>query len=256
VDREVYTVTRDGIAVSRAVSEFEAQNTAGHWYWEDGVLTYNPASGELSELDVVVTTPAFAEGKKYRLRVRANGMNSLDEEFTWHWPVRDTVGHIIDIAAPSFLSETQAARDIYFAHGRFIGDLYSTFDDYVFQCTPSLATWSIPIWEAFLGLPSIVSLSTGERRAVIEETVRSNGGLRTEFMDAVAGKAGSYPTVIDNYANYSVVVRLPINGTDPDSEKYRAAAESIISRIKPSGINTSVSYATFIAGTSKAGDAL
>lgn len=256
VDREVVRVTRAGILVPRADSEFDAQNVAGRWFWEDGVLTYNTENGQISDLDVVVTTPAFSEGKKYTLRVRVNGFTVLTEEFTWHWPVRDTVGHIIDTAAPSFLAEVQAARDIYFAHGRFVGDLYSTFDDYSFQCYPSLATWSIPIWEAFLGLPSIISLTTAERRTIIEETVRANGGLRTEFINAVATKAGSSPSVIDDYANYSVVIRLPINGAEPDSEKYRAAAESVISRIKPSGINTSVSYATFIAGISKAGDAL
>jgi hypothetical protein len=256
IDREVVSVIRAGLVIPRASSESEAQTDPGFWFWEDGVLTYNTADGLISDLDVVVTTPAFAEDKKYTLNVRVDGVTVLTEEFTWHWPVRDTVGHIIDTAAPSFLAEVQAARDIYFAQGRFIGDLYSTFDDYAFQCYPSLATWSIPIWEAFLGLPSIISLTTLERRKIIEETIRANGGLRTEFMNAVATKAGTFPSVIDDYANYSVVIRLPINGTEPDSGKYRAAAESVIDRIKPSGINTSVSYATFIAGISKAGDAL
>lgn len=256
VDREVIFVNHDGQRVEKASSFLEVQNISNRWYWEDGVVYYYPISGNPSDSDSVVTTPAFAEGKTYRLQVRVNGVIKVDEEFVWHWPVRDTVGHMVDISAPSFLSEVQTARDIYFAQGRSIGDLYSTFDDYLFQCYPKTATWSIPIWESLLGLPSIVSLSLPERRSLVEETVRGNGGMRTEFMQAVSRQVGSTPTVTDNYANYSSLIRIPLSGTDPESQKYRAAAESVINRIKPSGISVSVSYATFVAGVSKAGDAL
>jgi hypothetical protein len=255
-EREVVEFTHNGERVPQAASLFDVDNTPNRWYWEDGVTYYNPNSGNVSPYDVPITTPAFSEGVRYRLEIRVNGFTVLDEQFVWHWPVRDTVGHIIDIAAPAFLAETQAARDIYFAHGRAIGDIYSAFDDYFFQSYPSLATWSIPIWESLLGLPSIVSLSLSERRSLVEETARGNGGFRAEFMRAIERQVGSMPLISDNYANYSTLIRLPLSGTDPDSAKYRAAAESVIERIKPSGISVSVSYATFISGVSKAGDAL
>lgn len=254
VDREVVYLKRLNQRVTKATSALQVSVMPDLWFWEDGVLYY---SGPTPDSTVIpVTTPAFSEGTQYRVRVRIAGVVMADETFVWHWPVRDVVGHMIEIAAPSFLSEVQAARDIYFAQARTIGDLYSNFDDYIFQCYPSLATWSIPLWESLLGLPSIISLSTQDRRAVIEETVRSNGARRTEFMNAIARQVGAYPSVIDNYSDYSTVIRLPINGSDPDSAKYRSAAEAVIERIKPSGINVSVSYATFIAGVSKAGDAL
>lgn len=253
IDREVVVVKTSSGRVAKAASSLQVSVSPNLWFWEDGILYY---SGPLTSDLVIVTTPAFTEGNAYRVRIRVSGVVVLDESFVWNTTVRDVASHIIDIAAPSFLSEVQAARDIYFAQGRTIADLYATFDDYLMQCYPAHATWSIPIWESLLGLPSIVSLTTQERRAIIEETVKSNGGFRTQLMAAIGRQVGSPPTVIDNYANYSTVIRLPVSGTDPNSAKYRSAAESVISRIKPSGINVSVSYATFIAGVSKAGDAL
>lgn len=256
VDRRVVYVKRNDALVGQESSPSFVDHTPDSWAWDDGILYYRPLSGPPTEFDVVVTTPSFSTGKEYRVRLWADGVEQADETFIWHWPVRNTVAHMIDVSAPSFLKETQAARDIYFAQARAIADIYSCIDDYFFQTFPEYATWSVPLWENFLGLPSLVSLPLSDRRTTIVQTVRGNGGSRDYFFSAIAQQIGSSPSVIDDYLNYATVVRLPISGTSPDAEKYRAAVAAIIDRTKPSGINVSVSYATYIAGVSRAGDAL
>lgn len=257
VDRRVLRITRTGTLVPLEQDAPSVNGTANSWYWEDGILYYHPASGGPNDFDVVVTTPAFSEGNEYTLKIRANGVVQAGESFVWHWPVRNTAAHMVDVSAPSFLKETQAARDIYFAQSRMIADVYSAIDDYLFQTFPEYATWSIPVWENFLGLPSLVSLPLADRRTTIVETIRGNGGARDVFFSAIADQiGGALPSVIDNYSAYSTVVRLPISGTSADAAKYRAAVATLIQRTKPSGINVSVSYATYIAGVSRAGDAL
>ena len=256
-DREVLYLTTQGASlIPKQTSAANVDVTPDSWFWEDGILYYRPLSVGVPS-SVPVTTPSFGESESHRLEIETqSGAVLFDETFTWNWPVRDTVSHLINTAAPSFLSETQAARDIYFAQARAIADIYSIFDDYALQSFPSSATWSVPIWEQFLGLPSLVGLPTQDRATFIEESIRGIGGLRTEFFNALADQIGTQITVTDDYENYNVVVRLNLSGTDPAAAKYRAAAEALISRIKPAGIQTSVSYATFIAGVSRAGDAL
>ncbi len=256
-DREVlYLTTQDASLIPKGTSAANVDETPNSWFWESGIIYYRPLSGE-QPLSVPVTTPAFGESEAHRLEIQTQaGVVLFDETFTWHWPVRDTVSHLVNTTAPSFLSETQAARDIYFSQARAIADLYSTFDDYALQSFPSYATWSVPLWEELLDLPSLVSLSTQERAQVVEESIRGVGGLRTEFFNSLGEQIGTQVTVTDDYGNYNVVFRLNLSGTDPDAAKYRSAAEALVSRIKPAGIQTSVSYATFIAGVARAGDAL
>lgn len=256
-DREVlYLTTQNGDLIPKAANVAAVNTTQNSWFWEDGIIYYRTLSGE-EPTSIPVTTPSFDEGDTVRLEIKTNsGTVLFDETFIWHWPVRDTVSHLIETAAPSFLSETQAARDIYFAQARAIADIYSIFDDYALQSFPSFATWSVPLWEELLDLPSLISLSTQERAGIVEESIRGVGGLRTEFFDALNDQVGTQVAVSDDYANYNVVFRLNLSGTDPAAAKYRSAAEALISRIKPAGIQTSVSYATFISGVSRAGDAL
>jgi len=256
-DREVLYLTNPSRSlIPKASSAAAVDTTPNSWFWEDGVIYFHPLGDSVSG-EVPVTTPSFAESESVRLEIQTAGGDVLfDETFVWNWPVRDIVSHMIDTAAPSFLSDTQAARDIYFAQARAIGDIYSIYDDYALQSFPSQATWAVPVWEQFLGLPSLVSLSTQERSQIIEESIRGVGGLRTEFFKSLNEQVGSSIVVTDNYSTYNVVFRLNLSGTDADAAKYRSAAESLISRIKPAGIQTSVSYATFVSGVSRAGDAL
>lgn len=255
--REVlYLTTQAASLIPKQTSIANVDATPNSWFWEDGIVYYRPLVGEQPN-SVPVTTPSFGEGESHRLEIQTqSGAVLFDETFSWNWPVRDTVSHLIDTTAPSFLSETQAARDIYFAQARAIADIYSIFDDYALQSFPSSATWSVPLWEELLDLPSLVSLSTQERARIVEESIRGVGGLRTEFFDALDDQIGTQVTVTDDYGNYNVVFRLNLSGTDPAAAKYRSAAEALIARIKPAGIQTSVSYATFISGISRAGDAL
>lgn len=256
-DREVlYLTTSTRSLITKAASAAAVDSTPDSWFWESGTLYYHPNASEISG-EVAVTTPSFAEDESVRLEIQTYGGDVLfDETFVWHWPVRDVVGHMTDIAAPSFLSQTQAARDIYFAQARAIADVFSIYDDYALQAFPSYATWAVPVWEEVLGLPSLVSLSTQERSSIIESSIRGVGGLRTELFAAMSNQVDTGYTVTDNYSTYNVVFRLNLSGTDAAAAKYRSAAESLLSRIKPSGVQTSVSYATFIAGISTAGDAL
>lgn len=261
VYRPVVYVTRSGAFVDE-VAFGSVGSTDGSWSQDGDTIRYRPVDGAAPDESVsVVIMPSYEEGRAYSLTVRALSGSTyttlLEEEFTWTLVTRDVSGHMMDVVAPSYIGQMQVARDIMFAQGMMVADAYSVFDDYMQQGYAATATWSIPIWESLLGLPSIATLDTASRRAAIAEVVRNGRGLRPDFFAAVES-AISTPgvTVTDTYSNYRVDVRLPLSGTSSADADIRASAESVISRLKPAGVEVIVGYSTFLADISQAGDPL
>ena len=259
VYRPVEYITRVGALVAN-VAFGSVASTLGSWAQSGDTIRYRPVDGVAPSDDVVlVIAPAFDDGQTYTLEVRADVSGSYttlaSETFTWTLPTRDVSGHMMDVVAPSYVGQMQTARDLMYAQGRAIGDVYSAFDDYLQQSYPERATWALPVWESFFDVPTIEGATTQRRRAALAEIVRGQRGFRTALFQSIDAASGAQGTsIVDTYGNYRVDIRLPLSGTDPAAATTRAAAESVISRLKPAGIEVVVSYASFIAGVSTAGD--
>ena len=205
----------------------------------------------------VVYDAVYETGNNYELEVAvvpAGGsvatVSGL-QHMTWRTEVVNSVDHMIDQSAPSVLAPGTNMQALYTALAKGVGDLAAAAEDAAYQTLPELATWAVPIWEEQVGIPPNNRIPLDKRVAAVMARLTTRGGTRGSFFDLVDEIVGTGSLVTDIYDSYRVNIRLSLV-----NQILRERAEELIKEIKPLGINVVVSYGSFIAGISVAGDSL
>lgn len=255
--REVIRLWDNSALVARATSLANCQATPGRWWWESGVLYFNPPPGRVPDgTTTAVYDAVFAQGFFYNVQVRAikadNGAARVFINDTYQWPYEtiNVVDHVLDVTSPSVLREGERLRAVYTAIAKQAGDMALSIEDSAAQTFVSTASWGVPIWEKQMGISSNPALGIEQRRAQVVARFRQRGGSRQAFFALVTQLVGGL-SVTDKYSDYRVDIRLP--SVDTGS---RQRIESLIDDVKPVGIQVVVNHSAFVAGISKAGDSL
>jgi hypothetical protein len=227
--------------------------------YESGVpqdwITLIPALDALGDFSLWVEPP-FHQGNAYILEIRVvkdlEEWTIFSETFDWWWTVREVVERFHSVYKPDFLTGAELASGLYTVHAKAMADLLAFYEDCFLQSVPAKATWAIGLWEAQLNLPTYPEEPLANRRAlVVTRRYGASDAARTEFIQTISGPLGGSATLVDNYPDYSVAVRLPAN----PGGALRRALEEIIDQVKPAGINVVLApEGVFLAGISEAGD--
>lgn len=229
--------------------------------WVTGVTA--PASGERFGFWVYGTTAGpdgynvFQEGSEYTVDVRVtlpgpSTTVAITDTFIWHLTVQDTFARMKSVLVPQVLQDSATALTLFRAWAWAIGDLEAFFEDVTRQTFPVQATWALNLWEEELGIPSsdVASATIEQRRAFAMAKRTRRAGSRTDFFRALSTITTDL-VITDQYALQRLDLR--IGSVD---ELLQARLEALIADIKPAGIEVTISYGSFLADISEAGDVL
>lgn len=227
----------------------------GQWFWANETLYVRTIGDVLPGVVEARVDPIFVRGSTYHVEILATDIANAtavlaDEQVLWEFDVDNNIDRFMQIMLPSAFSDSEFARSVFRMYARQMADLGVLYQDVAAQFNPLSATWGLGMWEEMLGLPTRRGVSFGDRRLLINGR-RSLGSSKTEFYDSITEVSGPIE-VTDYYNDYRIVLRL----ATADDAQLRNAVERMIDEKKPVGIIVDVSYSSFRAGISEAGDTL
>lgn len=145
---------------------------------------------------------------------------------------------------PAYYRESLETAAILDTLGEATGLCGDALEDLKIQFFPSTATWSLPLWEKKLGIPTDVGHSEAERRAEIRRKLVARGPVTAATVEELGTAYTGYPARVVVYDDYSFVLELlgdkPGFVTLDLTEFYR-----VIEEIKPAHLAFRVSALTW-----------
>jgi len=141
---------------------------------------------------------------------------------------------------PPFLTESmlyQGVLDAWEVENEKCG---RTLDDFLLQCIPFKATWSLPYWETILGITNTKNLSDVARREVVISRLRGAGTASKSLIESMAAAfSGGEVTIIERPETHSFIVKfIGALGIPANLEGLTQA----INRVKPAHMLFSYEY--------------
>lgn len=150
--------------------------------------------------------------------------------------IREKVaGYIAPLYAGDWTS-----RNLLGAGADELEQLESSMEDVLKQYFVDTATWGLADWEKFLGLPTDLSKSLPDRRAVVRSRIRGSGTVTVSLLQNVAQSYDNgHIEVTEEPELYRFTVRFADTlGLPPNLDDLKAAVEAV----KPAHLTVEYQY--------------